>query len=80
VSFRIVFDHGKEREDHARSLVRHHLSEFEKENPRISGGGLARHARVCENCERVFWVSGSSYRYDCLACSPPATPKHVGFS
>lgn len=81
MTFRIVFDHSKERDEHARRMVRHHIAEYEKENPRISGGALARQARTCENCERVFWVTQGSYRYDCPDCDPPAKPTQgVGFS
>ena len=81
MTFRIVFDHAKERDEHARRLVRKHLKKYDDEYPRIVGASLARQARTCSECECLFWATGDSYRFQCPACDPPTSQEkaEIGF-
>jgi len=77
MTFRIVFDHSPEREEHAAKLVKHHINENDKKVPRIAGIGLAKDIVVCETCDNVFVKNINSYRYECYECAPSKKEKEA---
>jgi hypothetical protein len=77
---KIIFDHSRGQEEHAKKLLLHHLKESDKKYPRVTGAPLANVPKTCA-CGKTFWTPDNADRWDCYDCAPPrGSSREVGFS
>ena len=76
----IIIAADKQREEHARKMVKLHLDKLEEKFPRIEGAPYAKVPRECD-CGNKFWVADNNMvSWECEDCRPKRKGNPMGFS